>query len=116
MRINTRTSVGVCRRFQLYLSETYCPLGKFLYNNYKQALDIIQDYGPDVQAMLSRLNINEDDVVGWIQKESVFLGNLQEEPEERALECEYVEKLIAREEVEYVVVSLAFFDCPSLKF
>ena len=39
---------------------------------------------------------------GWIRAEDKFLRNLKDEPDERVLECMYVQALIAAKKAEYV--------------
>ncbi len=75
-------------------------LGKFLFNNYRQALKIIKDYEPEVERMKATLQITNDDIEQWLVEEQKFLMNLKNEPEERVLEVAYVEALIARDNAE----------------
>lgn len=53
--------------------------------------------------MLERLNIEEDGVRAWIKEEAKYLKELKVEPDERVLECSYVEALIALRAVECVL-------------
>lgn len=74
--------------------------GRFLYNNYKQALNIISEYAGDIEELKTRLNITDEVIEGWIGSERQFLKDLKHEPEERILEMAYVEALIARDKAE----------------
>ncbi|KAF8507900.1 hypothetical protein BU17DRAFT_78031 [Hysterangium stoloniferum] len=75
--------------------EVYQNLTTFLYNNYKQALDIINS-GPTAlsQAMqdlqISNFNVFEE----WREEEKIYLEGLSKEPIMETLEMEYYQKLI----------------------
>lgn len=85
----TEYVVFVC----IWVPVTYTLLGKFLLNNYRQALNIINEYSPVVTKMTQSLSINEDTIESWIAEEYQFLLNLKEEPEEKILACSYVQAL-----------------------
>ncbi len=74
---------------------------KFLFNNYKQALQILKDFTPEVNRMKTLLGLEDDDIKKWAHEEHKFLLDLKDEPEERVLESAYVEALIMREKAEY---------------
>ncbi|EGO23128.1 hypothetical protein SERLADRAFT_409558 [Serpula lacrymans var. lacrymans S7.9] len=78
--------------------------GKFLYNNYQQALTITKDYVPHVSAMTSELGIHEDSIKDWIKAEHDLLENLKDEPEEWVLASAYVCALIQRNKAEGVSI------------
>jgi hypothetical protein len=73
-----------------------CPfIATFLYNNYKQALDILSS-GPTAlsQAMVD-LKISDTQVFEeWREEERVYLEGLQKEPITETLEMEYYQKLV----------------------
>jgi hypothetical protein len=77
-----------------------CNPGNFLCNNYKQALAIIQDYSPEVEAFKLRLRVTDQDIEHWIDAERTFLKELKEEPNERVLACAYVEALMQWQQAE----------------
>lgn len=79
--------------------------GRFLYNNYRQALKIIADGTPHVEKMKARLNITDDNIDGWLKEEEEFFKNLKDEPDERVLESAYVRALYDRQAAEYVYFS-----------
>ncbi|PSS29557.1 hypothetical protein PHLCEN_2v2956 [Hermanssonia centrifuga] len=83
--------------FMQWDEEKYAELTKFLYNNYRQALQIIEDFTPEVNRMKEVLGIEDVDIVRWADEEHKFLVELKNEPEERVLESAYVEALIARD-------------------
>jgi len=70
-------------------------MATFLYNNYKQALDILSS-GPTAlsQAMVD-LKISDTQVFEeWREEERVYLEGLQKEPITETLEMEYYQKLV----------------------
>jgi hypothetical protein len=63
--------------------------GKFLLNNYKQALELL-DAAPSVMAALSQLGATGTAVVEeWLEEEGAYLRALKREPLEETLEMEY---------------------------
>jgi hypothetical protein len=68
-------------------------LGKFLYNNYKQALAIIDDLSPAVEELKLALNISDEDFERWNMEEFEFLETLTEETDEDVEAMTYVEAL-----------------------
>lgn len=74
--------------------------GNFLYNNYVQAITIIKEYKPQIEAFKHELQITDNDIEGWIVVERCFLEDLKEEPQERVLACAYVEALTFRQKAE----------------
>jgi hypothetical protein len=67
----------------------------FLYNNYKQALDILSS-GPSALAqVMTDLGIADAGVFEkWLDEERVYLEGLQKEPITETLEMEYYQKLV----------------------
>jgi hypothetical protein len=63
--------------------------GKFLYDNYKQALSILETT-PAVNAALSKVGaVNGAVVEGWLREEETYLRGLSKEPLEETLEMVY---------------------------
>ncbi|KAI0083017.1 hypothetical protein BDY19DRAFT_981236 [Irpex rosettiformis] len=89
--------------FRQWDEEKYYELSKFLFNNYRQALNIIRDYTPEVERMKAVLEATDEDIEGWLRDEHQFLSSLKNEPEERVLEVAYVEALIARDKADEVL-------------
>lgn len=79
--------------------------GRFLFNNYRQALATIKDLSPAVEHMKAELHVSDADIQQWLEDERKFLKDLKDEPEERLLEVAYVEALIGREDAECVIKS-----------
>ncbi|THG92734.1 hypothetical protein EW026_g8267 [Hermanssonia centrifuga] len=86
--------------FMQWDEEKYAELSKFLFNNYKQALQILKDFTPEVNRMKTLLGLEDDDIKKWAHEEHKFLLDLKDEPEERVLESAYVEALIMREKAD----------------
>ncbi|KAG1888202.1 hypothetical protein F4604DRAFT_1877359 [Suillus subluteus] len=80
-------------QFSQWDMDKYQELSKFLLNNYRQALNTINEYSPVVTKMTQSLGIDEDTIESWIAEEYQFLLNLKEEPEEKILACSYVQAL-----------------------
>lgn len=81
-----------------------------MFNNYKQALVIINDYTPQLAAFKAQFLVTDADIEGWLNQEREFLEKLKDEPEERVLAVSYVEALILLQTAEYVFFSLINFD------
>ena len=76
--------------------------GKFLFDNYKQALDIISRYTPEVEAFKTARGITDNDFESWRLEELEYLQAVSSEPEHDALTVTYVEALQALRKAEYV--------------
>ncbi|KAG0698993.1 hypothetical protein DFH29DRAFT_983677 [Suillus ampliporus] len=67
--------------------EVYANLSNFLYNNYKQALEILYD---GQTSGVSDESIFED----WLKEEREYLHGLRSEPQQETLQMEYWQKLV----------------------
>ena len=77
------------------LVNTNHQLGNFLYNNYKQALDIIADGEHILPGLMQDLNIMDVATFEvWLREEKYYLEGLQREPEEETLTMEYWQRLV----------------------
>ncbi|KAH7904896.1 hypothetical protein BJ138DRAFT_1138426 [Hygrophoropsis aurantiaca] len=75
--------------------EVYANLTTFLYNNYKQALDILNDGSLSLPRAMQKLNISSTDTFNqWLEEEKTYLLGLQYEPIEETLQMEYWQKLV----------------------
>ncbi|KAG1837228.1 hypothetical protein DFJ58DRAFT_718925 [Suillus subalutaceus] len=83
------------RRCQLQNHPLYLKVtkGRFLFNNYIQALRIIEDYTPLLEEFKSRKSLTDQDFIQWHQEEIEFLGNLAVESPSDVLAVAYVEEL-----------------------
>ena len=64
-----------------------------MYNNYKQALAIINDLTPAVEELKLALKITDADFERWNTEELEFLENMAEESDEDIEAMAYVEAL-----------------------
>ena len=76
--------------------------GRFLHNNYVQALRIINEYTPLLHALKTRTSFSDEDFVRWKAEESEFLANLALEPPSDTFTVAYVEELETLRSVEFV--------------
>jgi len=77
----------------LNLRSTQFYIGKFLYNNYKQALAIINDLSPAVEELKLALKVADADFERWNAEELEFLETLAAESEDDIEAMTYVEAL-----------------------
>lgn len=68
-------------------------IGKFLHDNYKQALSIIAEYGPQVDAYCKNNNVTDADFENWHREELEYLKNLTSKTPENPDAVEYVTTL-----------------------
>ena len=70
-------------------------LAKFLYNNYKQALDIICECEITLPVLMNEHDIADEQVFEvWLMEEKTYLQQLSDEPPEETLQMEYWEQLV----------------------
>ncbi|KAH7904631.1 hypothetical protein BJ138DRAFT_1138490 [Hygrophoropsis aurantiaca] len=75
--------------------EVYANLTNFLYNNYKQALQILNDGRVSLPRAMQKLNISDTNTFDqWLEEEKTYLSGLQYEPIEETLQMEYWKKLV----------------------
>ncbi len=74
-------------------AEKYLHLGDFLFNNYKQALKIIETNSLDVGHVLQDRGITEDDLTAYIKEEVEYFGQLGQEVEGDVISMNYVKNL-----------------------
>lgn len=81
---------SICSRLLIWLS-----IATFLYNNYKQALDILSSGPAALSQAMTDLKISDTRVFEeWREEEKVYLEGLQKEPIIETLEMEYYQKLV----------------------
>jgi hypothetical protein len=67
----------------------------FLFNNYRQALDILADGAINLPQAMHDLGVTDRRIFEeWLDEEKVYLRGLQKEPEEETLHMEYWQKLV----------------------
>ncbi|KAI6025410.1 hypothetical protein BKA83DRAFT_4492152 [Pisolithus microcarpus] len=75
--------------------EVYTNLSKFLYDNYKQALDTIRECEATLTGLMKEQNVpNEQVFEKWLVEEKAYLEQLSHEPPEEMLQMEYWEQLV----------------------
>ena len=73
--------------------EKYENLGKFIYNNYRQALEILAKDGPLLETMRKDKGFTGETYERWMDEERQWLEDLRREPEADSLRCLYLEAL-----------------------
>lgn len=109
MTKNTRSSVSVSHYRVDITILTILP-GNFILGNYKQALGIITDYGLEVDSFKLRKLLSDADIENWIVEERKFLLQLKKEPDERVLQCAYVDALEQLLKAESVLSFIVVFN------
>ncbi|KAG6895482.1 hypothetical protein C0992_001058 [Termitomyces sp. T32_za158] len=79
--------------FSQWDADKYENLGNMLYNNYSQALKIINVDGPELEHAKEQLKVNEGELEVWRLEQKEYFSNLGKEPEEHVLKIAYVERL-----------------------
>ncbi|KAH9847640.1 hypothetical protein C2E23DRAFT_729996, partial [Lenzites betulinus] len=79
--------------YQQWDAEKYLNLGKMLYENYRQALAIINELEPVVSGAMAALNLTPEDLERFAAEERVYLSTLGKETSEDIHQIAYVEKL-----------------------
>ncbi|KAG6895202.1 hypothetical protein C0992_002602 [Termitomyces sp. T32_za158] len=79
--------------FSQWDADKYENLGNMLYNNYSQALKIINIDGPELKHAKEQLKVNDQDLKNWRMEQKEYFANLGKEPEEHVHKIAYVERL-----------------------
>ena len=80
----------------------------FLWNNYKQALQIIEESPKVIARMMKDLGVSDTAVFdAWLEEERAYLRGLKKEPAEETLQIEYYQKLVNLWASESVFISFA---------
>ncbi|KAG2137761.1 hypothetical protein BD769DRAFT_1626713 [Suillus cothurnatus] len=75
--------------------EVYANLSDFLYSNYKQALDILNDGNATLPQLMRDLKVADETVFEhWLEEEKVYLQGLTQEPEDETLQMDYWQRLV----------------------
>lgn len=67
--------------------------GRFLLNNYKQALSIIKNYQPEIEAFKAAHGLNDEDFLHWCREEYEYLLSCAKESVADTMNVAYVEAL-----------------------
>ncbi|KAK0229193.1 hypothetical protein EDD85DRAFT_957591 [Armillaria nabsnona] len=74
--------------------DTFQNLSAFLCNNYRQALEILQER-PILDDSMRRLGVESESILeGWLKEEEEYLATLSKEPPQETLEMEYYTALL----------------------
>ena len=79
--------------FKQWDAEKYSNIALMLYNNYKQALDIIREKVPALADALRELGYSEDDLKTFSEEERQYFGTLRDEDDKNLHAIVYVETL-----------------------
>lgn len=82
--------------------------GKFIYQNYRQALGILWEDGAKLHMLLSELQITTVDLEGYLESERTYLQSLKVEPPEVSRAASYMEVLGRLEKAAYVIIRHLF--------
>ncbi|KAG8917714.1 hypothetical protein FRC02_002907 [Tulasnella sp. 418] len=91
---------SIHRHFQQWDADKLLALGPFTFNNYKQALDIIAEYGNIFAQVWVLEHIKLLEFEQWLEDEAMYLGSLKKEPKEETIGIAYItapEKLASAE-------------------
>ncbi|KAI5989491.1 hypothetical protein EDD15DRAFT_2370522 [Pisolithus albus] len=79
--------------FSQWDSDKYLELSRFLYNNYKQALCIIQTYSAELERFKRSKDITDNDFESWHREELEYLKRCAGESDATSIAAQYVELL-----------------------
>ncbi|KAI0686976.1 hypothetical protein C8Q76DRAFT_772245 [Earliella scabrosa] len=98
--------------FDHWDAERYASLGQMLYNNYRQALEIITEKTPVLREALQALGLTDTDLAKFTDEERSYIATLPEEDPEDLRGILYVEALqkLAKAREELKDVSGAYYD------
>ncbi|EJT96887.1 hypothetical protein DACRYDRAFT_112228 [Dacryopinax primogenitus] len=96
--------------YQTWDSNHCAALGEYLFQNYQQALKILQTQGPAVSAVLRTQNLMTIDLEQFCCDEQQFFENLQREPASNEKAFEYLEVLKMLESARYIYSFLEMED------
>ncbi|KAG0695695.1 hypothetical protein DFH29DRAFT_984896 [Suillus ampliporus] len=75
--------------------EVYANLSNFLYNNYKQALEILYDGQVTLPKLMQDIGVSDESIFeDWLKEEREYLHGLRSEPQQETLQMEYWQKLV----------------------
>ncbi|KAG1884117.1 hypothetical protein F4604DRAFT_1878863 [Suillus subluteus] len=75
--------------------EVYVNLTTFLYNNYKQALNMLHDAHSTLPKLMVKLGVTDKNAFdSWLAEEHSYLMSLTQEPEHEMLHMEYWQRLV----------------------
>lgn len=75
------------------LTYSHIHTGQFLYNNYKQALDLIKTYTAELATFKVFTNFADKDFKAWNQEELAYLKDCASEPAATSVAISYIAEL-----------------------
>jgi hypothetical protein len=78
-------------------------VGKFLVNNYRQALNILASEGEFEEALKSYGIEDKSVLQNWLDEEHIYLRSLSREPLQETLEIEYYCRFVELNELKCVI-------------
>ncbi|KAG2100428.1 uncharacterized protein F5147DRAFT_582150, partial [Suillus discolor] len=94
--------------FDQWDQDRYQELSQFMYQNYKQALDIINNLTPVIEELKTQLKITDTDFEHWNIEELEYLQHLSIEQEYDPQKIVYVEALQSLTKAEYAFHNIRF--------
>lgn len=94
--------------FKQWDEDKYLNLGTMIYNNYKQALDIVSTESIALDEAKQSLGIQEGDLESWRQEEIEYFAHLGKETEWDVHAMAYVELLLKLRDAEFLFLFFAF--------
>ncbi|KAG1773754.1 hypothetical protein EV702DRAFT_975688 [Suillus placidus] len=88
--------------FEKWDTDKYLELSRFLYNNYVQALQIIECYSVELEELKQCKDLVDADFLKWRDEESEYLGQVATEPTADTIAVAYVENLEKLKHAEFV--------------
>jgi hypothetical protein len=85
------------------------PIGKFIYNNYKQALTILREEEKMLAVIETAFSVSRADFPAHLAEEKEWLRSLDSEPPAETMAMDYVERLILLGLAEYVPLIAVLF-------
>ncbi|KAF8510448.1 hypothetical protein JB92DRAFT_3083613 [Gautieria morchelliformis] len=79
-------------------ADKYENLGRFLLNNYQQALEILHDMPVRLESLLPGRHLSDAHFSKWLEEERTYLLSKKQEPEENIMASQYVELLRRHDE------------------
>ncbi|KAF9035755.1 hypothetical protein BJ165DRAFT_1533241 [Panaeolus papilionaceus] len=82
------------KHYRFHDEDKHAASGNFILQNYRQALERIQDSTPKLKALKTALKLKPSDYKKFLQEEQAHLEGLKSEPEEVRIAVDYVDLLV----------------------
>jgi hypothetical protein len=84
----------------------YLSVGKFIYNNYKQALTILREEEKMLCVIETGFSVSRADFPGHLEEEKEWLRSLESEPPAETMAMDYIERLTLLGLAEYAPLTV----------